>query len=77
MVLLIVGEPPKVINANLVREFVIYPTESADPDPYAIYAVYGEKDSQSIYTGELQQCEIKLSHIMAKLEPSGYDRLKL
>ena len=77
MVLLTFGTPLKVINANLVREFVIYPAGSEHPDSYAIYAVYGKGDDEQIYTGELNQCESHLRNIMAKLDPGGYDRIEL
>ena len=77
MIILTIKTPPKVINAELVQEFAVCPAKEEDPDPYAIYAVYGKDDSRCIYTGELQQCETMLIHIMAKLDPSGYDRLEL
>ena len=77
MVLLTFGTPLKVINANLVRKFVIYPAGSEHPDTYAIYAVYGKDDEEQIYAGELNQCESHLHSIMAKFDPSGHDRIEL
>jgi hypothetical protein len=76
LVTLIFGAPPRVINANLVRQFVIRPA-SHDPDSYAIYAEYGKNDSKRIYTGELEQCESRLREIAAILDPSGHDRIDL
>ena len=77
MVILILENPLTTINAELVRRFSIAPTKKPHPDPYAIYAVYGKGDSDRIYTGKREQCEMMLNHINAGLDPSGDDRINL